>query len=252
MLFVRSIKLKTYQGVSKWIHSSRAGDVMYDHFISSSSRSKHLFSWLTRHSSLSSIAPGMSSRLRPMSIQSFYRYILAGRSTLARPCEGFHTRTSLMSSSLFLQQFLARLVRLIWMVLEIGGRWPYNYCFVGCCFQDLFNIPRSVHVQFPSNFFSIHFVSIYVVYPCSRIHTTTAWKKLRFSLDFHMVNNLSIVIHALALSVDGTLLPRYVNLSTNFKEPPFTVKMSSFLKIKTHDFCCAGIYVEAYTSCCLL
>ena len=46
-----------------------------------------------------------------------------------------HMRTSLMISFLFLQQCL---VCLIWMILEIGDRQPYN-CFEGCCFQDLFN-----------------------------------------------------------------------------------------------------------------
>ena len=30
----------------------------------------------------------------------------------------------------------------IWMILEMGSKWSYNSCFVGCCFQDLFNINR--------------------------------------------------------------------------------------------------------------
>ena len=37
----------------------------------------------------------------------------------------------------------------------MGGRWPYHYCFVGCCFQDLLDIAGSFLVQCPSNFFSI-------------------------------------------------------------------------------------------------
>ena len=44
------------------------------------------------------------------------------------------------------------------LVLEVGGRWPYSRCCVGCCFQDLFNIAHSILVQFPSSFFSIHLV----------------------------------------------------------------------------------------------
>ena len=40
---------------------------------------------------------------------------------MARPCEGVQRRMLLMSSFLFLQQWLACLVRLIWMVLEIEG-----------------------------------------------------------------------------------------------------------------------------------
>ena len=36
-----------------------------------------------------------------------------------------------MSSSLLLQQCSACLVRLAWIVLVMGGRWPYSWCFVG-------------------------------------------------------------------------------------------------------------------------
>ena len=53
---------------------------------------------------------------------------------------------SLMSSSLLLQQCPACLVRLILIVFEMDGRWPYSCCFVGCCIQDLFNIARSTPV----------------------------------------------------------------------------------------------------------
>ena len=48
--------------------------------------------------------------------------------------------TSLMSSSLLLQQCSACLVRLTWIVFMMGDRWPYSWCLVGCCRQDLFNI----------------------------------------------------------------------------------------------------------------
>ena len=50
------------------------------------------------------------------------------------------------------------------LALEMGRKWPYSCCFVGCCFQDLFNITRSILVQFPSNFFCMRFVSIHVVH----------------------------------------------------------------------------------------
>ena len=56
------------------------------------------------------------------------------------------------------------------------------------------------------------------MYPYSRIDMTAAWKKLRFILsdrfDFHMIDNLSIEVHAfpsrilMSLSVDETLFPR--------------------------------------------
>ena len=91
---------------------------------------------LSRHSSLSFIALGRSSGQRPVSSHSCWMYVRAGRPAFARPCAGVHKSTSLMSSSLFLQQYPACLVRLTWIVFVIGGRWPYSWCLVGCCRQD--------------------------------------------------------------------------------------------------------------------
>ena len=71
-------------------------------------------------------------------------YVRAGRPAFARPCVGVHKSTSLMSSSLLLQQCPACLARLTWIVFVIGGRWPYSWCLVGCCRQDLFKIARSI------------------------------------------------------------------------------------------------------------
>ena len=157
------------------------------------------FPWLSCHSSLSSIASSRSSRLYPVSIQSCCRYLLVGWPTLARPCEGIHRRTSLMSLSLFLQQCPACLVCLIWMVFVMGVGWPFSCCFGGCCFQDLFNKAFSILMQFPSCFFSIHLVDVHVVHPYSRIVMTAAWKKLHFILldrsDLHMINNHLIAVH---------------------------------------------------------
>ena len=59
-------------------------------------------------------------------------YFRAGRPAFARPYVGVHRNTSLMSSSLLLQQCFACLVRLTWIVFEMGGRWPYSWCLVGC------------------------------------------------------------------------------------------------------------------------
>ena len=71
----------------------------------------------------------------------------------------------------------------------------------------------------------MHFVSIYVVHLYSSI--ATAWKKSCFiwsdRSDFLMIDNLSIAVHTFTrhmlslLSVNEILLPRYVNLSTNFR-----------------------------------
>ena len=99
---------------------------------------------LSRHSSLSFITLGRSSRQHPVSSHSCWMYVRAGRPAFARPCVGVHKSTSLMSSSLLLQQCPTCLARLTWIVFVIGGRWPYSWCLVGCCRQDLFKIARSI------------------------------------------------------------------------------------------------------------
>ena len=131
---------------------------------------------LSRHSSLSSIAPSRSSMLHPVSVQSCCRQVLAGHPTFARPCEELHGSTSLMSLFLLLQQCPGCLVGLIWMDFEMGGRWPYSCCFVGCCLQDLFNIVSSILVQLASSFFSLHLLSVHVVHLYSNINMNAAWK----------------------------------------------------------------------------
>ena len=93
---------------------------------------------LSRHSSLSFIASGRSSVRHPVSLHSCWMYVRADRPAFARACVGVHKSTSLMSSSLLLQQCPACLVRLTWIVFVIGGSWPYSWCLVGCCRQDLF------------------------------------------------------------------------------------------------------------------
>ena len=92
---------------------------------------------LSCHSSLSFNALGRSSGQHPVSSHSCWMYVHAGRPAFARPCVGVHKSTSLMSSSLLLQQCPACLVRLTWIVFVIGCRWPYSWCLVGCCRQDL-------------------------------------------------------------------------------------------------------------------
>ena len=74
------------------------------------------------------------------------------------------------------------------------------------------------------------------MHPYSSIDVTAAWKKLRFILsvrsDFHIVDSLLIAVHAfvnlvsMSFSVDSTLLPRYVNLSTSLRGVPSRVEMS--------------------------
>ena len=101
---------------------------------------------LSRHFSLSFITSGRSSGLHPISSLSCCMYVQAGRPAFAQLYVGVHRNTSLMSSSLLLQQCPACLVCLTWIVFLMGGRWPYSWCFVGCCLQDLFNIAHSILV----------------------------------------------------------------------------------------------------------
>ena len=117
---------------------------------------------LFRHSSLSFIALGRSSGQQPVSSHSCWMYVRAGRPAFARPCVGIHKSTSLMSSSLLLQQCPACLVRLTWIVFVIGGRWPYSWCLVGCCRQDLLRIARRMAEKF--SYFIFYFIIYFYFY----------------------------------------------------------------------------------------
>ena len=116
---------------------------------------------LSRHFSLSFIASGRSSGLHHVSSHSCWMYVRAGRPAFAWPYAGVHRSTSLMSLSLLLQQCPACLVRLIWIVFLMGGRWPYSWCLVGCCRQGLFNIARNILGLLLSSFFFSRFAWIY-------------------------------------------------------------------------------------------
>ena len=101
-------------------------------------------------------------------------------------------------------------------------------------------LPRLFNIEFLYSsclsFSLMRFVSVSMVHPWGSIDITTAWKKSRFILsnrsDFHMIDGILIAVHFFvryiltSLSVDETLLPRYVNLSTNFRGPPFRVEMA--------------------------
>ena len=147
---------------------------------------------LSRHFSLSFISSGRSSGLHPISSHSYCMYVQAGRPAFAQPYVGVHRSTSLMSLSLLLQQCPACLVRLTWIVFVMGGRWPYSWCLVGCCCQDLFTIACNILVHYclqHCSFFSSHLVSVQVVHPYSSINTTAVWKKLCFILSVRSPND---------------------------------------------------------------
>ncbi len=144
--------------------------------------------------------------------------VLAGRPAFARLYKRVHRSMSIMSSSQLLHLCSACLVRLTLIVFVMGDWWPYSCSFVGCCLQDLFNIPCSILVLLPLSFFSSRSVSVHVVHPHSRIDMIAAWKKLCFILsvrsDFHKIDILLITVHtfvsrvSMSVSFDETLLPR--------------------------------------------
>ena len=101
---------------------------------------------LSLYASLSFITSGRSPGLHPVSSHSCCMYVRAGRPAFDWPYAGVHRSTLLSSSSLLLQQCPACLTRLAWIVFVIGGRWPYSWCLVGCCCQDLFNIALNILV----------------------------------------------------------------------------------------------------------
>ena len=92
---------------------------IYNHHVVPLAR---IYLTLSRHFSLSFIASGRSSGQHPVSSHCCCMYVQAGRPTYARPYMGVHWSTSLMSSSLLLQQCPACLVRLTWIVFVMGGR----------------------------------------------------------------------------------------------------------------------------------
>ena len=115
---------------------------------------------LSRHFSLSFIASCRSSGLPPVSPQSCCMYVQADRPAFARPYVGIHRSTSLMSSSLLLQQYPTCLVHLTCIIFAMGGRWPYNcgvlppglvqHCSQHCLQHCLIRTPKTMELIFES------------------------------------------------------------------------------------------------------
>ena len=80
---------------------------------------ERIFLTLSRHFSLSFIASGRSSGLHPVSSHNCCMYVRAGRPAFARPYVAVPRSTSLMTSSMLLQQCPASLVRLTLIVFVL-------------------------------------------------------------------------------------------------------------------------------------
>ena len=89
---------------------------------------------LSRHFSLLFISSGRSLGLHSLFSQSCCMYVLTGRPAFARPCVGVHRNTSLMSSSLLLQQcnYCYRTQIFLFSVnhLFIDRKNDYKYCYL--------------------------------------------------------------------------------------------------------------------------
>ena len=136
-----------------------------------------------------------------------------------------------MSSSLLLQLGPECLVRLTLIVCMVGGR--TTVALWGAASRTCSILLAAFLYCYRQDFFSIYLVSVLLMLPYS---STVARKKLRFILlvrsDFHRTYSLSMAVNAFAshvlmsVSVDETVLPRSVNLSTSFRELPFSVEIS--------------------------
>ena len=118
-------------------------------------------------------------------IQCPYWAVFAGRLILVHPYVGVYWRTSLMSSSLLLQQFyLHGFCDGIYMIVQL--------LFCGVLLQGCYGL-----VLF--KLFSIRFVKEYVMLPYSCIYMVSIWRIFFFNLsgwsDFHMIDNLLKAVH---------------------------------------------------------
>ena len=143
-IFYLSYKISRHINIYKLLYTNtHTHTYIYHHHVVPPAR---ISLTLSRHFSLLFIASDRSSGLHPVSSHSCCMYVRAGRPAFAWPYVGVHRSTSFMSSSLLLQQCPACLVRLTCIVFVMGGKWPYSWCLVQCCRQDLFNIALNILV----------------------------------------------------------------------------------------------------------
>ena len=139
------------------------------------------------------------------------------------------------------------------MVCKMGGKWPYSWCLIEGCFQDLFKRACSIVVWFLSSFFSRCFIRVQLVTKSSKEFVFIFLERS----NFHMVIKLLIEVQALSmclltsLSVDEILLLKFVNWSIDFRGLLFNEKMTlSWLKHINSVF--IWVHIESNAFCCLL
>ena len=115
---------------------------------------------------------------------------------------------------------------------EVGGL--KAVVFLWCCIQDLFKIAHSIlvllHLAFSKLFVRVQVEQIYKGTDSFTVRIPVFI--LSESSDYHVVDNLSIAVHALpmhmltSLLVDEILSPSYINWSTYFRSLPINVEMA--------------------------
>ena len=157
---------------------------------------------LSRHFSVSFIAPGRSSGPHPVSSHSCYMYVRDGRPAFSRAYVGVHRSTSLMSSSPLLQQCAACLVRLTWIVSwwEAGGR--IVGALWGVAARTCSAASNIEHIYFPMEYNNDEEERVYIGISARN------WKQ-RMSLIIHPFSPIrDLKTNPIYLNIFGTLMIR--------------------------------------------
>ena len=115
---------------------------------------------LSRHFSQSFIASGRSSRLHLVSSHSCIMYVRTGRPAFAWPYVVVHRSTSLMSSSLLLQQCPACLVRLTIRYGHTAVSWHISFSLSANSCVSIPNSPKE-NVAYEFVLFSLSVSSVF-------------------------------------------------------------------------------------------
>ena len=133
---------------------------------------------------------------------------------------------------------------LFWIVCEMGGKWPCNYCFVGYCFQDLFKTTFSILVSFLSSFRGLPWGDGTIL-----IETGTdserEWKESVQSVcldenDEDYQTNLSYVSFLSWFEEGGLIIPMFktLTLTSWVKFSDLTIDLS----LLTYESCIHAVY----------
>ena len=133
---------------------------------------------------------------------------------------------------------------LSFLVCEMGDKWSYSCCFFNTAVRIFF---QNQHVAFLCSshlaiflllfFFNVSLEPRWSNYTVEPTQPQVGSNSVLFFSEisgFHMIDNLSIEVHAFPtcilalLSVDEILMSRYLNMSPNFRGIPLKVGMVLF------------------------